>query len=347
MPDVAPYYVVIDANIWVAERLLQSSIGSAFLYAVTGAKSSVVLPEVVELEIARVFPDLAERSVGLIKRELSLLRQLSGHDLQVTAPSSLAIEEGIKQRWKQLSGLLVRVPFTHDQAKSALHRVICKLPPCGDNNEQFRDCCIWDSALSMAADRLVHLVSADNAFYENRNKTAGLAGALRAELAKARKEIHIHSSLREFLAATESAAAIDDMAISDAISEAIVDQAREIAAEDKKMYPHATFELRKAHRPKISGYATPKPSLIAISFEASFDLERTTVEDQAEAHDQATMTLKGVCSYDPTTKDLSEIEIREWQKKLRFASGGFSGMTSPDKEAIDRQFGPGRMRLIS
>jgi hypothetical protein len=97
MPDVAPYYVVVDANIWVAERLLQSSIGSAFLYVVTGAKSSILLPEVVELEIGRVFPDLAERSVGLIKRELSLLRQLSGHDLHVTAPSALAIEEGIKQ----------------------------------------------------------------------------------------------------------------------------------------------------------------------------------------------------------------------------------------------------------
>jgi hypothetical protein len=32
----------------------------------------------------------------------------------------------------------------------------------------------------------------------------------------------------------------------------------------------------KAHSPKISGYATPKPSLVATSFEASFDLERTT-----------------------------------------------------------------------
>jgi hypothetical protein len=109
----------------------------------------------------------------------------------------------------------------------------------------------------------------------------------------------------------------------------------------------ANFELRKAHRPKISGYATPKPSLIAISFEASFDLERTIVEDETEACDQATMTLKGVCSYDPTTKDLSEIEIKEWHKNLKSSSGGFWGTTSPDKEAMDRQYGPGRMRLIS
>jgi hypothetical protein len=48
---------------------------------------------VIELEIARVLPDMAERAVGVIKRELSLLRQLSGHNLTVTAPSTLAIED--------------------------------------------------------------------------------------------------------------------------------------------------------------------------------------------------------------------------------------------------------------
>jgi len=47
----------------------------------------------------------------------------------------------------------------------------------------------------MATDRVVHLVSADNAFYENRSR-AKLAGALRAELTTARKDVHIHSSLR-------------------------------------------------------------------------------------------------------------------------------------------------------
>jgi hypothetical protein len=116
MPDIPPYYVVLDANIWIAERLLQSSIGSAFLYAVTAAKASLLLPEVVELEIERVLPDMAERAVTVIEREVSLLRQLSGHKLLITAPSALAIEEGIKERWKQLTGLLVRVPFSYDLA---------------------------------------------------------------------------------------------------------------------------------------------------------------------------------------------------------------------------------------
>ncbi len=309
MCDIAPYYVVVDANIWIAERLLQSSIGSAFLYALTGAKSAILLPEVVELEISRVLPDMAERAVGVIRRELTLLRQLSGHELSLDAPSALEIEGGINERWKQLSGLLIRVPFTHDQATSALHRVIRKAPPSGDNNEQFRDCCIWDVAASMAADRVVHLLSNDNAFYENRNKAGGLARALQEELTASGKAIRLHPSLKDFLDKVHTgAAAIDENAIGDAIIESIKDEARETAPESRRV-PLAILD-GKARRPRISGYATPKPSLVAISFEASFDLERIRVGDGPEVPDWRVVTVEGVCSYDPTTKKVSEIEIR-------------------------------------
>jgi hypothetical protein len=132
MSDLVPYYVLLDTNIWVTERLLQSAIGAAFLYSVTRARSSILLPEVVELEVAQVLPNMAEAGVGVIKRELSLLEQLSGHNLRMgSLPSALAIQEGIQERWKQLGGLLVRVGFSHDQAKSALLRVIRRAPPSG------------------------------------------------------------------------------------------------------------------------------------------------------------------------------------------------------------------------
>lgn len=354
MPAAWPYYVVLDANIWIAERLLQSSIGGAFLYAVTGAQSSIVLPEVVELEISRVLPEMAERAVGNIKRDFTLLRQLSGHDLKgVIVPSALGIEEGITERWKQLSGLLVRVPFTHDQAKSALQRVIQKAPPSGENNEQFRDCCIWDATVSMATDRVVHLVSADNAFYENRNKAAALASMLQAEVTAAGKYIRVHHNLKDFLEAVHAcAAAIDEIAIGDAIIEAVTDQARVIAARKylSLKNPDGAFDVGKAHRPKISGYATPKPSLVAISFEASFDLERIVVEGDAKVREEATMTLRGVCSYDPTTKELSEIEVREWKVGGEYPSGGTwaysDGGTMSLNETIERQYGPGRIRFL-
>ncbi len=175
----------------------------------------------------------------------------------------------------------------------------------------------------MSTNRIVHLVTADNAFYENRNRAAGLVAALRAELAAAKREIHIYSSLKDFLATAGSSAAIDEAAIGDAIVKAIVDRARELAAKNDVigMRPGPAFQLGNVYQPKISGYATPKLSLVAISFEASFDLDRIVVEDKTEVRDEAAMTLKGVCSYDPTTKTLSEIEIREWSMSGKSSSG--------------------------
>jgi hypothetical protein len=85
-----------------------------------------------------------------------------------------------------------------------------------------------------------------------------------------------------------------------------------------------------------------EPPHAASGHAASFDLERTAIENETESYDRATMTLKGVCSYDPTTKKLSDIEIREWSK-----SGPSWGIMSADKTALARQYDPARIRRIS
>jgi predicted nucleic acid-binding protein len=64
MSEASPFHVLLDANVWVAERLLQSAIGGALLYALTRAKATIVLPEVVELEVNRVLPELAEKAAA-------------------------------------------------------------------------------------------------------------------------------------------------------------------------------------------------------------------------------------------------------------------------------------------
>jgi hypothetical protein len=158
-----------------------------------------------------------------------------------------------------LDGILVRIPFTHEQARSALDRVIRKGAPSAENNEQFRDCCIWDAALSAASDRTVHLVTADSAFYESQNRSGGLACSLSEELRDAKKDIRIYPALKDFLTAMGgSTLYIDEKTISAAIVESVKGRAYEIATDKEQ------FELGTPHKPKISGYATPKYSLVAI-----------------------------------------------------------------------------------
>jgi hypothetical protein len=135
--------------------------------------------------------------------------------------------------------------------------------------------------------------------------------------------------------------AIDETPIRNAITDAILDRAREIA-EGGPAPLGTTFQLGQAHQTKITGYETPQSSLVAISFEASFDLEAIIVEDGTETHEQGTMRLNGGCSYDPIAKEVSEIEVKEWFKSLRNWGAG-----SADRVALERQYDPGRTRPIS
>jgi hypothetical protein len=341
MSKAAPYCVVLDANVWVAERMLQSSIGNALLYALTGAKASIGLPEVVELEVNRVLPEMAERAVSVIGREASLLRQLSGQNLLFTGPTALAIREGIAERWKQLAGLLERVPFSHEQAQLALARIIAKTPPCGENNEQFRDCCIWQASVSLAEERDVHLVTGDLAFYEGRKSSSGLAKSLRDELESRKCTLFIHASVRDFLAALgDTAAAVDEAAIGAAIIQSVTPYASDLAAEKDH------FQLGAPRKPNINGFATPKGSLIAVSFDVSFALERVESDGDAERYTNATLSIAGECSYDPILHSVADVEIRSWSKTLD-RSGGFSGsMSGPSSKELGRH-GPMHIRRIS
>ena len=342
MSQAAPYCVVLDANVWVAERMLKSSLGNALLYALTGAKASIGLPEVVELEVNRVLPEMAERAVSVVGRETSLLRQLSGQNLMFTGPTALAIREGIADRWKQLGGLVVRVPFSQEQAQSALARIIAKTPPCGENNEQFRDCCIWQVSVSLAEKCDVHLITADSAFYEGRKTSLGLAKSLRDELVAEKRALHIHASIQDFLTALgNTAAAVDEDAISAAIIQSITPYAHDIATEKSR------FRLGSAGKPKINGFATPKGALVAVSFEVSFALESVESDGQEELYRRATLSIKGECSYDPNLRSVADVAIRGWSQHLDRSGGGFEGLGSAPTSHDLRQYDPTHFRVIS
>ena len=167
-----------------------------------------------------------------------------------------------------------------------------------------------------------------------------MAAPLRQELQNANRDVRLYPALKDFLASIAgSAAAIDEISIGAAILESVLPHAREIAREGEK------FELGKPHTPKISGYATPKPSLVAVSFEISFELDHVEVSGETESRSDAELSVKGVCSYNPILKQASDIEIREWSKRLKSGRSGFFGKTSPDRATLD-QYSPSRMRII-
>jgi hypothetical protein len=96
MTQSASFYVILDANVWVTERLLQSSMGSALLLALTEANALIGVPEIVEAEVNNVLPDMAVEADAKIRREHALLQQLSGQNLTYEAPTASAIKKESK-----------------------------------------------------------------------------------------------------------------------------------------------------------------------------------------------------------------------------------------------------------
>jgi hypothetical protein len=314
--DDAPYCLVIDTNIWVAERLLRSSVGSALLYTLTGSKAFIGLPEVIELETSRTLEGQAKKALDTLRSNVDFLRQLSEHSARLPVPTEHAVQEGIARRWKDLDGMLVRAPFTLEQARLALQRTMDHLPPSSDNNEQFRDCCIWESVLGFLDSHTVHFITNDSAFYRSRDRNGSLATCLQDDAERVGNTVHIYPSIAQFLTQLQATTAVlDEEAIKVAIVAAVTPRARAILAEETTQ--NRSYELGPVSHSAIKGYATPKPSLVAVTFGIAFDFDRVENLDGEERRFNSTLQLDGTCSYAPDVGEVSGIVVKVWHKTIR------------------------------
>jgi hypothetical protein len=302
----ASFHVMLDANIWVSEHLLQTTSGSALLYAVSAARANLVLPEIVELELEIVLRRQAETAIGDIRKRVQLLTHLSGDSaLTFSAPSLTAVQEGMRARLDQLSGVIRRFAFTEAHARRALGRILKTLPPSGQNNEQFRDCCIWETALEVAQERPTYLITNDAAFYKDRDRTRGLATLLQTEANKSSLSIHLYHDLGHFLSHMgQTISGLNEEILEEKIMTEVMPTASAILERINASNPNP-FILGDPHRPRVKGFATLKTAVFAVSFEIEFPLMSTEVEKL-----DATFIAEGTCSYDAKHNDnVSEIEI--------------------------------------
>lgn len=335
----AAYYVVLDSNVWISELLLQSSLGSAFLYAIAGAGAKLGLPEIVEQETTRTIEKQCEDAVVAISKSVRLLRQISEHRTVYTAPTLNALRSGIAKRWKSLDGLLVRCPFTFDIASAALRRIFQDAPPSARNNEQFTDCCVWETVLSLATAGPAHFVTADLAFFENRDRNKGLAKALRAELTSRNLAVQLHYQLADFMAAVSASHAIlREEEIGAAIEQAV----RPIAIE-KTARSGRAVALTLAATPTIRGYATPKPSMVAVSFRVDYDVIETPGRHKSDQGDRSEFSLEGTCAYDPNSGTVTDVFVREWTSSI---PGGRGSITTYHAQQFEELVAAGQFRVV-
>ena len=296
--------VVLDANIWVAEQMLRSSLGAAMLYALVERGTKIALPEVVELEVNEVLRRRFVKEVEVLEKSARWLHQNTGRDVPLMKPTAAAAQAGFAARWNELEGILLRVPWSLEHVQPALQKIIAKQPPCGPNNEQFRDCCLWEAALEIAEHREVHIVSSDKAFYEPPAYALGFAGNLQAEAETAGRVLHLHRNLDELLKSFGvPSEKIDENELKDAVKGPIFENSTEALA-SSGLTPRSLISL------DISGYSTPEADTIAVSFVARFEAHQS-----AKSHENSLRIfadVRGSLSWHPKERSITNLKER-WE----------------------------------
>jgi len=317
-------YIILDSNVWMSERLLKSSMGEALLYALSKTGTRIGLPEIVETEMKNGLRSQAIKAETDLAKKFSFLEQLTGKKIGNYTFDIKQIDVGINARLTELTGIYERLPFTFEHSKAALNKILQGLPPCGENNEQFRDCCIWENALELAIRNSVVLISADKAFYEKREYANGLAKTLAEEIGDKKLDVLIYPDVSSFLKSLkETEAKLDKSAIAKLLEAAVKPMASDY------VMPQG-FKLGDLFRFDLDGFATPEANVLAISFTAIYD-----VSDETHSFRDAFMSVAGTATYNREKDNLLQIQTQQWMTALKDYSGRWSSVSSEGKNPFD------------
>jgi hypothetical protein len=295
--------VVIDSNIWLAEQMLRHSAGSALRFFLRTSDARVAVPEVVRLEVVRhlklELQKLArdiEQSHGRLLRHLGALKEL-------VLPSAHELDEAAQRAFESARIDVLDIPFSIESARASFEKCVAGEPPNGPKDQQFKDGVIWADCVRLAAENPVILVSADKAFFRNRQYESGLASNLAAEARSTKFGITIVHELAALLELVRTPIAVDYGALSERLDPDVWSKLKEWVGQQG-------FIVGDLISGKHRLFATDDPSQAHLEFELSY---RCVHPDDREG----TLLFRGEASYSPATGALGPVQ----QKGEEFTFG--------------------------
>ncbi|HEX9988719.1 MAG TPA: PIN domain-containing protein [Chloroflexia bacterium] len=292
--------VVIDTNSWLSSLMLRSGTGAALLHYLNRSGGKLGLSEVVEKETRAHILQYTLEAIKDIEKGFRTIGAIVGAHSKYEVPTEQAITDGIEARFQALNTLIVPVPMTLEHARRALDRVTAKLPP-NVNKEQFKDSLIWEAALDLGHTYGVHFVSKDKQFYKGQKYDDGLASQLATQCQERGIELHIYEDLMQCLAVlAEQAPGLDKNEVALVIS-------AEIESDTRFGSVNQGLALGPLIHHEISAYYTEQYDVLGVEFELTY--EGSELESyhriqlstrQARSRADATITIKGDCSYSMT-----------------------------------------------
>jgi hypothetical protein len=266
--------VVLDANVWIKERLLRSGMGAALLWAVRKTEGFLLLSDTTRFEIVNGVKKEIIEIAAEIEKNLVTVRALIGQSQEITFPASEEIRPIIDSRLSSLGTLLKETSHKNEHLELALQRVLKHLPPA-HKKEEFRDCLLWEMCLDIATsthDEVV-IITEDAAFYQKDKFENGIAYLLREEIERTGANITIFQNISLYLSTLkEEVLKLDLNLVISAINEQVYSTVR--ASVEKS--PHSGIELSES---KIDTFLTEVPDDIAIDFRLKYKISELELQE--------------------------------------------------------------------
>lgn len=300
--------IVLDSNIWLSELGLRSPLGAVTRLYIRQNNARLGLPEVVRLEVERNFRNRIKEFIDRIRDNHRQLLTAFGSLKEVVLPDEKAVKDKIASIFGSLDVEIFDIPLSLSSARSSFFKTIDKTPP-SDRTQEFKDGVLWaDCAVLLESDD-VYLVTADKAFYHDRDLTKGLARNLVDELSAATHKLTLLPSLSELVAGLRIQLAIDEDCL-----------AATFIAQNKKSIDGILagngFELGARIKVNRVLYATENPGNLFIEFTIAYEAKDISGDSRMDC----ILTLRGDGLFETGTASFKE--LRNFGEELRFQPSG-------------------------
>ena len=263
-------FILFDANVWISQLGLQSKHGAAVRYFARKQGATVVIPEIVQLEVEEV---LVRRLIGMrtsIRRGYRNLLPVFGKLQSNHLPSEDDIRDKVANIIPDFDVPTLLIPFNLEAARSSMMKVVRRAPPSA-SKEQFRDGVIWAHCLELLGEGDVHFVSEDKDFYEQRDYEKGLADELIGEMRERSNshEIKLFSTLESLLGRIRMPIAVDVNQLFAMVRENKEEEMQEILKANG-------FDLCGSLEGEVACFATEKADEVYLRFELDHSCRDTT-----------------------------------------------------------------------
>ena len=301
--------VVLDSNIWISQLGLNSPVGTAVRFFIKNRKAQLALPEVIRLETENNLRDRLNGHISKIRENYSALLTAFGQLKEIVLPDESAVDKKVAEVFSS-TGLEIRdVPFSTDSAKDSFVRTVRELPPC-DRSQEFKDGMIWADCLKLLKEDDVILVTADKAFFQDRDYSKGLNKVLDEEARRATHSLRLLPSIEKLLDDIKVEVTLDEQLLVSSYLEQNGETVQQILGKNG-------FEAQSGPKVERKLFATENPSKMFLSFVIKFECKDVTKEGRFGG----ILSVRGDGFYNSDLRSFEQLKSFEEELKFKLEDG--------------------------